>query len=257
MQYQISRNGQLYGPYTLEDLQRYIASGNVLPSDLAKSEEMADWVPVAQVIASAMATPPAPPAAESTAFASPSVNADQPYRGPDFGGSVYNPQAQAGNTLATSPYPDAPNLHWGLVLLFGFLTCTLFMFIWNLVVTGWLKRVQPTSTALYFYIGAVALAVVRTFVGLGNAVTIAAHKDLALVGGITGLGLGTVIWIVRLIARYSEMAQLEEHFNTVEPVGLKLNGVMVFFFGGVYFQYKLNEINAMKQAARFGAVRPY
>jgi hypothetical protein len=33
MHYQISRNGQEYGPYTLEDLQRYLASGNVMPTD--------------------------------------------------------------------------------------------------------------------------------------------------------------------------------------------------------------------------------
>ena len=41
MHYQITRNGQNYGPYTLEDLQRYLASGNVLPTDLCKSDEMA------------------------------------------------------------------------------------------------------------------------------------------------------------------------------------------------------------------------
>jgi hypothetical protein len=251
MQYQISRNGQLYGPYTLEDLQRYIASGNVLLSDLAKSEDMADWVPVAQILAGATSSTP-PPAAEVQ-----SAPVSQPYAGPDFGGSVYNPQAQAANSLATSPYPDAPNLHWGLVLLFAFLTCTLFMYIWNLVVTGWLKRVQPNSTALFFYIGAVVLIVIRSVVGLGHAVSYAVNDNMRMAGGATGIGLGLVIWIVRLIARYSEMAQLEEHFNTVEPVGLQLNGVMVFFFGGVYFQYKLNEINAMKQAARFGAARPY
>ena len=52
MTYQVSRNGQLYGPYTLEDLQRYVASGNVLPSDMAKSEEMADWQTVAQILGS-------------------------------------------------------------------------------------------------------------------------------------------------------------------------------------------------------------
>ena len=47
MTYQVSRNGQMYGPYTLEDLQRYVASGNILPTDMAKSEEMPDWLPVA------------------------------------------------------------------------------------------------------------------------------------------------------------------------------------------------------------------
>jgi len=48
--YQISRSGQTYGPYTLADLQRYVASGNVLLSDLAKSGEMAQSVPVSTVL---------------------------------------------------------------------------------------------------------------------------------------------------------------------------------------------------------------
>ena len=63
MPYQISRNGQMYGPYTLEDLQRYLASGNVLPTDLAKSEEMTEWLPVSQILGTAGAadTPPQTP----------------------------------------------------------------------------------------------------------------------------------------------------------------------------------------------------
>jgi GYF domain 2 len=50
MNYLISREGAEYGPYTLADLQRYVASGNVLLTDLARSEGMTDWVPVSQVI---------------------------------------------------------------------------------------------------------------------------------------------------------------------------------------------------------------
>ena len=46
MPYTVSRNGQTYGPYTLEDLQRYVASGNVLLTDMARSDEMPDWLPV-------------------------------------------------------------------------------------------------------------------------------------------------------------------------------------------------------------------
>ena len=53
MTYQISRSGQIYGPYTLDDLRRYLASGNVLLTDLAKSDEMQDWVPVSQILAQA------------------------------------------------------------------------------------------------------------------------------------------------------------------------------------------------------------
>jgi len=32
----------MYGPYTLEDLQRYVASGNILPTDRAKREDTPD-----------------------------------------------------------------------------------------------------------------------------------------------------------------------------------------------------------------------
>ena len=48
MLYHISREGQNYGPYTLEDLQRYVASGNVLLTDMARAEDGTEWVPVSQ-----------------------------------------------------------------------------------------------------------------------------------------------------------------------------------------------------------------
>ena len=63
MLYHISRNGQNYGPYTLEDLNRYVASGNVLLTDLAKSDDRPDWVPVSQVLG--VATPPVLPRRQS------------------------------------------------------------------------------------------------------------------------------------------------------------------------------------------------
>jgi drug/metabolite transporter (DMT)-like permease len=66
MNYFISREGTEYGPYTLADLQRYVASGNVLVTDLTRSEAMSEWVPVSQVIgnipipAAAVMRPPEP-----------------------------------------------------------------------------------------------------------------------------------------------------------------------------------------------------
>jgi hypothetical protein len=245
MHYQVSRNGQTYGPYTLEDLQRYLASGNILPTDLAKSEEMADWVPVSQLLGTQA---PAPAAG----FTPP------PYSGGGYAEPPYNPAIANNAALAVSPYPDAPNLHWGLVLLFAILTCSLFMFVWNLVVAAWLRRVQPNATSLYYYVGACVLFVLQI---LSSGATDAART---LQPGLhrfpdhpLAAFLAIATWIVRLIARYSQRASLEEHFNGPEPVGLRLNPVMTFFFGGIYFQYHLNRINALKQAARYGAPRPY
>jgi hypothetical protein len=71
-----------------------------------------------------------------------------------------------------------------------------------------------------------------------------------LLGNLVGLAT----WIMRLIARFTLRDTLERHFNTAEPIGLRLSAVMTFFFGGIYFQYKLNEINQIKQAMRYRSV---
>jgi hypothetical protein len=232
MLYHVSRNGQNYGPYTLEDLRKYVASGNVLPTDLAKSDEMPDWVPVSQILGmgAGIGTGEAP----TPAYPQPGV--------PTY----------AGNFTA---YPDAPNLAWGLVLLFAFFTCSLFMIVWNLVIAGWLKRVQPNSKAILYYAAAAVLFFVQ--------IVFSSHSQTHIVPGgahwwmtyYTGHPLrnlvGIATWVVRLIARFTMRSELEEHFNGPEPVGLSLSGVMTFFFGGIYFQYHLNRINELKRLARY------
>jgi uncharacterized protein DUF4339 len=223
MTYQVSRNGQMYGPYTLEDLQRYVASGNVLPTDLAKSEDMPDWLPVAQILGTAGA-----PAVPAPVYAAP----------PAY------PQP------AGTAYPDPPNLNWGLELLLGFLTCGVFVIVWNLVIASWANRVQPASKALMYYIIATVLIVLNLGGNWGTVTSIAHHSPHphhSLLGHLIGLAC----WIVRLIARFILRDTLEQHFNGPEPLGLRLNAVMTFFFGGIYFQYKLNEINQIKQALRY------
>jgi hypothetical protein len=262
MTYQISRNGQEYGPYTLEDLRRYLASGNVLATDLAKSEGMTEWVPVSQVVEG-----PAGEAGAAT-FGEPMVAGPGPanvgtvtgaaaagaYAGFDYGGRPAEPAV----TLAASPYSDAPNLHWGLYLLFAVLTCGWFSKVFTVVQAIWMKKVQPNSIALWVYIGAYVLLFINTYRSRVILVSILSHHydPLQNAGG-GGLGL---LYIALIIAsRFMMKSSLEEHFNGPEPVGLRLSGVMTFFFGGVYFQYHLNRINAMKTAARYGAgaVRPY
>jgi hypothetical protein len=229
MTYQVSRNGQMYGPYTLEDLQRYVATGNILPTDMAKSEDMPDWLPVAEILATVGATPPGGPAAIPTpAYAAPSTYSQ--------------PSGIA--------YPDPPNLNWGLELLLGFLTCGFFVVVWNLIIAAWANRIQPASKALTYYIVATVLIVLNlgsswtVFLSLSHHV----HPHHSVLGNLISLAT----WVVRLIARFTLRDTLEQHFNGAEPLGLRLNPVMTFFFGGIYFQYKLNEINQIKQALRYG-----
>ena len=238
MNFQISRNGQVYGPYTLDDLKRYLATGNILLTDLAKSEEMPDWLPVSQVLAQNGTPTPAQPAAEPF----------QPIAA-TFTPAYTAPQPAFNAALASSPYSDPPTLHWALVMLFTILTLGAFMVVWNLIVSSWLRRVQPNANAFYFYI-VHAVLLLLLFITPGHThhlffpgIHIGHNSSNSL--------LWTVLWLSKLIARFSERASLEEHFNGPEPLGLTLSPVMTFFFGGLYFQYHLTRIALIKQTARF------
>ena len=100
-----------------------------------------------------------------------------------------------------------------------------------------------------WYIAATVLFVLE----LGSSWTVVislshhVHPHHSTLGNLVGIAT----WVVRLIARFTLRDTLEQHFNGPEPLGLRLSAVMTFFFGGIYFQYKLNEINEMKQALRY------
>ena len=211
MDYFISRDGQSYGPYTLADLQRYVASGEVSLNDLVTSEALAEPVAVARVVGNiAVAAPPmAPPVSLATA------------------------------------YPGPPNLHWGLVLLFSVVTWGIFVLVWEVVLAVWVKKVEPESKSVFYYGGAV-LAVLGTFVaGFMHVMHPSAPNS-------TGI-LQLVYYVTVLFARFNLKSALEEHFNGPDPMALYLHAVMTFFFGGIYFQYHMNDIARRKAADRVWA----
>jgi len=212
MNYFISREGQQYGPYTLADLQRYVQTGEVLLTDLATSEGQPEPVSVAQIVGNIAA--PAPYAATSAAPV------------------VY--------------YPAAPNLHWGLVLLFGALTCGLFSLVWDIVQAAWMKKVDPASKALYLYIGAAALLGCIFFSSFFAGLT----RSNAPLTPLFQLSYSVML----IICRFSFKNSMEKHYNTAEPMGLLLSGVMTFFFGGIYFQYHINDIAKRKELDRLYAM---
>ena len=50
MQVHIDRDGERYGPYSIEEINAYLANGTLLPTDLAWQDGMTDWLPIDQVI---------------------------------------------------------------------------------------------------------------------------------------------------------------------------------------------------------------
>jgi len=222
MPYNVSRSGQMYGPYTLEELQRYIATGNILPTDLARRDGMAEWLPVQQIVEAAGAG----------------------------GGAGAVPPVYAPANL--DAYPDPPNLSWGLVVLFTILTCGVFMIVWNIIVAAWIKRVQPNSQGLFFYIGGVVLLLLNTGTSFGM---LFAFHHTHLYGHHPFAGLiGISAWVIRMVGLFMMKDSLEEHFNGAEPIGLRLSPGMTLFFGGLYLQYHLNRISEVKRSLRFQRV---
>ena len=213
MNYFIVRDSQQYGPYTLADLQRYVASGEISLDDLASSEGMVAPVPVNQIIGN--------------------IAAPLPYQ-------------QAAPVAPSAYYADPPNLHWGLVLLFVVLSCGLFGVIWEVVQASWVRKVDPLAKAFNIYMGALALLAGIFFVSFFGSMT---HSNMASFTGI----LQIAYFVVVIVGRFSLKASLEKHFNATEPMGLMLSGVMTFFFGGIYFQYHFNDINKRKMMDRMYA----
>jgi hypothetical protein len=220
MNYFIKRDTTEYGPYTLADLQKYVASGNVLLTDLCRSEGLTDWVPVSQVIGNIPV-----PAAPQPAAAAPAS-----YLAP-----------------AASPYPPPPNLHWAICLLLSIVTCGIFSVIWIMVQAVWVKKVQPASKAVTFFgivIGLWALSFVLSISGAVSAAR-TGHEDSSL-RGIQAI-ITIAMWIVWIVGAFKMRDSIEEHFNSAEPIGLSLSGVMTFFFSVWYFQYHFTKINEMKR----------
>jgi hypothetical protein len=227
MLYHVSRNGEKYGPYTLEDLQRYVASGNVLLTDLAKSDEMPEWVPVSQVLGVAN---PAPAAAYPLAV---------------------HPGAAPAYAPGIVPYPDPPNLHWALVLLIGLFTCGIFSIVWLFVEAAWVRKVDPRSKALFLYIGGLVIYICG-FAAQISMKAAQARGDMS--PGV--VGAFSIVWalaycVLFIWANFNMRDSIEEHFNGPEPIGLELSGVMTFFFSLYYFQYHFSRINELKRIARY------
>jgi NADH:ubiquinone oxidoreductase subunit 6 (subunit J) len=289
MKYYIQRGLNEYGPYTLADLQRYIASGNIQLSDLTRNESMTEWVPVSQVIGNIpLPAPAAPagapygstpaagtgtvyggasPAATTAAASGPSSPGSIPtygnpagsYTGASIpaGGTVYGgpgaPGTAPGSAGAITPAsgPMPPDLHWALVLLIGFF-CGLFSLVWMFMEASFVKKLRPQNSGMAFYIGAVVVYVLTVIVYFGVIISAVGttggrEPELPVGASLFCLLLGVTAWALMIIGSFKLRDGLVEYYNTVEPINLRLSGVMTFFFALYYFQYHFSRIAAWKK----------
>lgn len=224
MQYTISRQGQQYGPYSLADLQRYVAQGNISPDDLARSEGMEEWKPVSQILGNIPVQPAPPP--------------PQGYGQVPF----YSGMSPAGMPPPASTVNLPNGLHWALLLLLMIVTCGIFSWVWIFVQASFARRLRPENKCIIFYAIGLACVLCGQFI---SAVLRSASGDTMAFAPTGGLVvLGGVVLIV--IGHFQLKDALEEYYNSEEPINLQLSGVMTFFFNTIYFQYHLNRIRRWK-----------
>src|SRR6478736_7470267 len=232
MKYYIQRQLNEYGPYTLADLQRYVAQGSILPTDMTRSEGMTEWTPVSQVIGNI----PIPLAAGTAAGAGGTIYGGS---GTVYDGSTTGFGAQAVPMQGTPFVP--PDFHWGLVLLIGIFTCGLFFSAWMIVEAAFVRKIKPECKGLMFVIISIALSYVGGFAnGFYSALNHTNPQPLS--------GLITLISVaILLVGAFQMRSDLEDYYNTIEPINLQLSGVMTFFFAIFYFQHHFSRIAQWKK----------
>jgi hypothetical protein len=238
MKYYIQRQLNEYGPYTLADLQRYVAQGSIQLTDLTRSEGMTEWTPVSQVIGD---IPIPVPAGQAPGGGAVYAGAGTVYGASgtvsDGSRAVYG--AQAVSMQGTQLIP--PDFHWALVLLIGVVTCGLFNYAWLIVEAAFVRKLKPDSKGLLFVILAVSGFVLGGFVN--GLMAVASHGQSNPFGALFTLA-ACVLYFVGVFQMKSD---LEAYYNSTERINLRLSGVMVFFFNVYYFQYHFSRIAQWKK----------
>jgi hypothetical protein len=257
MKYLISRGGQQYGPYSIDELRQFVASGNILPSDMAWAQSMPAWVPVSQILGGAPAAAPTPPAAPAPVYApAPSYQAPSPAfaQPPAAAQASYSAPAQGGG-------PMPPSMHWALVLVIS-VFCGFFGLIWLFVQASFVKKLDPNNKSIMMFIlsfvvgigGMIVMMVVG--IGMGGALASMGSRGAGMALPFVFL-LYPIVCLVpsvfAIIGVFGMRRSLLNYYNTVEPIGLKLSGVMTFFFAVFYFQYHFMRIANWKQTGVLAA----
>jgi len=189
---------------------RRMAAGDFAPADLAQGDGQEEWLPLETLF------PISPPA---------------------------HPHPAGMPKLMADP----PDLPWWIALLIGIFTLGFFFQIWDIVQSGWMKRVDRNSIAVFLYIAEFVVFLLKLPSTLHNV----AHNFGAATDVETPSYWLIISGIVLLmISRFVLRNELLKHFNGPEPIGLKLSWLWTLLFGGLYFQYQFNCINRVKRTLR-------
>ena len=121
-------------------------------------------------------------------------------------------------------YRRPPSLRWGYVSLFHMVTFGIFGMFWTFKQALWVRRIDPTSNALFVLVVAFILAFIPLFL-----------DDETSIGSVRLL-LNVSCFVSFAWAYLMMRAAIEARFD------LNLSGLMTVFFHFLYLQYHLTRI---------------
>ena len=136
-------------------------------------------------------------------------------------------------------------MHWFLILVLTCFTCGLAGFVWLLREALFVKKIDAASKAVVYWISLLVAMVVQVVVSImGRSPD--SMSAAATTSSIVML-LNIVIMVIGLVMVFSMRKSIVTYYNTAEPIGLRLSGVMTFFFSILYFQHHFSRIIRWKQ----------
>jgi len=138
-----------------------------------------------------------------------------------------------------------PDMHWALVLVLSWITMGLAGLIWAFKEATFVKKLDPASKAVAMLL--VCLLGMAAQVLLYIAAIASRSLTLMATMGVVVMLVNVVIIVAGLMAIFGMRSSLVRYYNTVEPIGLRLSGVMTFFFSILYFQYHFSRIAEWKK----------
>lgn len=264
MKYMLVRGGNRYGPYSIEEVRQYLATGNIAPEDHLEPESGGTALTASALLAAA-STPSATGASSTAPFPSAAefpaaTSAPSSFAAP----AAY----QVPTMAATIPphVPPPPALDWWLVLILSLVTCTLFGVIWTFIQARWVKKLDPSSRAsLYLLLSLLVIpliiamgiggGVLSALTGLGGRGGDEVFGVLVAIGGVI-LGLGASVAVIACFISLSQSLtavtatwgaarmDLGGTFLAIVVVSWFLN--LIFAVAPVYLQYQFDRVRQLQ-----------
>lgn len=228
LKYLVRRDGREFGPYSIDELRRYVAEGRIRAEESVR-ESGAGGRSFASVLD---LTGPVDVVARVPSVPAGATGGTSPYAAPATWSEMDRAPVGAERSL-----PMPPDMHWGVLLLLCLVTCGLFWIARVFTQALYARKVVPECRAPFYYVVYLVSLGAQIALGGTGARPGADASPLAL--------LATLVGLVFVIAgHFSLKAALEEAFRR------NLSAVMTFFLNVFYFQWHMHDVASDLKAGR-------